>query len=105
MGCVVTQPLAFVQCLVDESDLTLLQIPKSAVHELGGFRGGAGGEVVPFDQRGSQAAGGSIEGASDSGDAATDDDHIEGGLTQSAQGIVSVEGGGVHGAGAYVGCS
>ncbi len=77
MGCVVEQPLALGQVLVDQLVLVLLEVAQSPVHELGGLRRSARGEVVLLDQCGPQAAARRVEGDARSGDASADDQEIE----------------------------
>ena len=77
VGRVLERPLAFVQRLVDEPELALLQVPQAAVHELRALRAGAGGEVVPLHQRGAQSAAGGVERHARAGDATADDEDVE----------------------------
>ena len=53
-GALRAQPLAFVQRLVHQADVAVLQVAQAAVHELRALRRRAGGEVVALDQRGAQ---------------------------------------------------
>ena len=53
--CVLEQEPAFDEALVDEAEFLLLEVAQAAVHQLGGFRRRAGGEVAPFDQAPSQS--------------------------------------------------
>ena len=77
MRGVVEQALPLAQVLVDEEVLLLLQVAQAAVHELGGPRRGAGGEIASLDQRRAQPAGGAVQRHPGTGDAAADDDHVE----------------------------
>ena len=56
-GALRQQPLAFVEGLVDQAVLALLQIAQPAVDQLRRLRRGARREVPGLDQRGSQAPG------------------------------------------------
>ena len=58
MRCILEQALTLRQVLVDEAELTLLEVADAAVDHLGGFRGGARGEVSLLDQRRTQAPAG-----------------------------------------------
>ena len=87
----VAQDLALPQGLVDEADLALLQVAQAAVHQLRGLRGGAGGEVVPFDQGGAQPTGGSVQGHARAGDPAADHEHVVGRVSQAVEGGGAVE--------------
>ena len=61
MRGVLAQSLAFVQRLVDQPDLALLQVAQPTVDQLGALRRGARGEVVALDQRRAQPARGGVE--------------------------------------------
>jgi hypothetical protein len=65
------------QRLVDQLEVTLLQVPQAAVDQLAGPARGAGGQVAGLHQGHSQAAGRGIQRGSRSGDAAPDDQHVE----------------------------
>jgi hypothetical protein len=51
---------------------------RTAVDELGGSGGGAGGEVLALDKADTEAAGGGVERDAATGGAAADDEHVEG---------------------------
>ncbi len=77
MGRVAAQPLPFAQCLVDESNLALLQVTNASVNQLGALRRGARGEVVALDESRAEAARRSVEGNPGAGDAAADHQDVE----------------------------
>ena len=85
MRRVLERALAFVERLVDEAELALLQVAEPAVHELRALGAGAGREVVALDQRGAQAPAGGVERHAGAGDAATDDQDVEAFLAESLQ--------------------
>ena len=90
--CVLAQPLAFVQRLVDQPHLALLQVAQAAVHELRALRRRARGEVVALDERRAQPTRRGVEGDADAGDASADHDDVEGLVAQSTQHVASIEG-------------
>ena len=92
------EDLALAQGLVDEADLPLLQVAQPPVDQLGRLARGARGEVVALDQGGAQAPRGGVEGHPHPGDAAADDQDVEGAVGQpiQARGAVEVSGSG-HG--------
>src|SRR4051794_9037614 len=47
---VAQQSAAFTQGFVNEAELAIFEIAETAVDELGGSAGGAGGEVAAFDE-------------------------------------------------------
>ena len=49
--CVLEQSLALAQVLIDEAELSLLQIAQTAVDHLGGLRTRARGDVAAVDER------------------------------------------------------
>ncbi len=77
VGSVLAESLALTQRLVDEAHVAVLQIAKTAVHQLGALRGGPRREVLGFDQRRGKAARCGIEGDADAGDAPADDQDVE----------------------------
>ena len=77
MRRVLERALAFVERLVDEADLTLLEVAQATVHELGALRARARREVVALDQRGAQAPAGGVERHPGAGDATTDHQDVE----------------------------
>ena len=91
MRRVLERALAFVERLVDEPDLTLLEVAQAAVHELGALRARARGEVVALDQRGAQAPGGGVERHPGAGDAATDHQDVEALVAESLEGRRPIE--------------
>ena len=74
---VLERALAFVEALVDQPELALLQVAQAAVHELGALRARARREVVALDERGAQAPAGGVERHAGAGDAAADHEHVE----------------------------
>ena len=70
------QHLALVQRLAHQPEGAVLEIAQAAVDQLGGGRGGAGGEIVLLDQQHAQAAAGGIPGQSGSVDAAADNGEV-----------------------------
>ena len=72
------EPLPLGQRLVDEAELLLLEVAQPAVDELGGARRRPGGEVAPFDEGRPQPPAGGGEGDPGAGDAAADDEQVEG---------------------------
>ncbi len=83
---VLERALALVQGLVDEADLTLLEVAQATVHELGALRARARREVVALDQRGAQAPAGGVERHPGAGDATTDHQDVELLVAQPADG-------------------
>ena len=82
---VLERALAFVERLVDQPELALLQVAEAAVHQLRALGAGAGREVVALDQRGAQTPAGGVERDPGAGDASTDDQDVEAFLTESLQ--------------------
>src|SRR2546427_2701619 len=78
MGRVVQQELALVQGFIDERKVAVLQVAQAAMHQLGGDAARAGGEVALVDQGNSKAAERSIERHPGAGDAAAQDQEVEG---------------------------
>ena len=103
MGGVLEQSLPFVQCLVDETDVAVLEVPQTAVDELGALRRGPAGEVVTLDERGAQAPCRGVERDAGSGDPAADDEHVELLVAESLEHRGAVERGSGHGADARAG--
>ncbi len=89
---VVAQPLPLPQGLVDESDVAVLEIAESSVHQLRALGRRAAGEVVPFDEGGAQPSRGRVEGHPGARDATPDDEQVEGGVLQLLQRAGTVEG-------------
>ena len=77
-GALVQQAAALGEGFVHELDVALLEVAQAAVDELRRLRRRARREVVAFDQRDRQAAGRRVECDAGSGDAAADDDEVEG---------------------------
>ena len=77
VGCVPEQSVPFVQGLVDETDVAVLEVPQTAVDELGALRRGPAGEVVTLDERGAQAPCHGVERDAGARDPAADDEHVE----------------------------
>jgi hypothetical protein len=63
--------------LEDETEVAVLEVADAAVDEAGGAAGGAGGEVLAFDEGDAEAAEGGIAGDTGAGDAAADDEDVE----------------------------
>ena len=82
---VLERALAFVERLVDQPELALLEVAEPAVHQLRALGAGAGREVVALDQRGAQPPAGRVERDPGAGDAATDDQDVEAFVTESPQ--------------------
>ena len=91
MRRVLERSLPFVEPLVDQAKLALVEVAETAVHELGAPRAGAGREVVAFDQRGAEPAAGGVERDAGAGDAATHHEQVEVGVAQPAQRVVALE--------------
>ena len=96
MGGVLEQSLTFVQRLVDEPDVAVLEVPQTAVDELGALRRGPAGEVVALDERGAQATCHGVERDAGAGDPAADDQHVELLVAQSLEHRGAVERGSGH---------
>ena len=64
------------QRLAHQAEGAVLEIAQAAMDQLGGGRGGAGGEIVLLDQQHAQAAAGGVAGESGSVDAAADDGEV-----------------------------
>jgi hypothetical protein len=94
---VAQQALAFVQRLVHQADVAVLEVAQPAVHQLGRLGRRARGEVVALDEGGAQAAGGGVEGHTGAGDAAADDEHVVGADAQAGEVVAAVEGAEGHG--------
>ena len=78
-----------------DADVAGGQVAQPSVGELGGPAAGAEGQVVGLEQDGVQAAGGGVEGDSDSGDAASDHHEVDGirALAQGGELAVAPRGG------------
>ena len=70
------QHFALVQRLAHQPEGAVLEIAQAAVDQLGGGRGGAGGEIVLLDEQHAQAAAGGVAGESGAVDAAADDGEV-----------------------------
>ena len=92
LGGVAVEEAALAEGFQDEGDVALFEITDAAVDELGTAAGGALGEVVGFEQERAQAAGGGIDGDTEAGGSAADDDDVPGGFLFQA----GEEGGAVH---------
>ncbi len=71
------QHLALIQRLAHQPEGAVLEIAQAAMDQLGGGRGGAGGEIVHLDQQHAQAAAGGVAGEAGAVDAAADDGEVE----------------------------
>ena len=92
MRGVVEEALAFVQGLVDEAEVPLLEIAQAPVDHLGRLRRRPRGEVGPLHQRRGQAPGGGVEGHAAARDPAPDDEDVEVLGAQPLDGLGPVEG-------------
>ena len=90
------EALPFGQRLVDQAELLLLEVAEPAVDELRRPRRRTGGEVAPLDERRPQAPPGGVEGHPGAGDAAPDDEHVEGLRAQSLEVQLPLPGVEVH---------
>ncbi len=88
---VVQEALALGQVLVDQPELTLLEVADTAVDHLGGFRRRARCEVPFFDQRRPQTPARCIERDARAGDPTTDDQHVELLVGEAAQRVVAMK--------------
>ncbi len=91
---------AFLERLVHQREIHLLEVAQATVHEFGGTTGRAGGEVALLDKTDGEPAGRGIEGATDAGDTAADDQHVEfalGHAFEVAPALLGVEGTGFGG--------
>jgi len=88
--------LALGQGLVDEAELLLLEVPQTAVDELGRAGRRAGGEVAPLHQGRPQAPTGGVERHAGAGDAAPDDEQVEGLRGQALEVLPPLAGVEVH---------
>ena len=70
------QDLALGKRLVHQTDGAMFEVAQAAMDQLGGGRGGAGGEVVLLDQQHAQAAAGGIARQPYTVDAAADDREV-----------------------------
>jgi hypothetical protein len=90
------ETLPFVQGLVHQAVIVLLQVPEAAVHELRRSRGSPGREVLSFDQCSPQPTGCRIERYAAPGDPAPDDEQVELVSGEPLQGVPAVEKRGGH---------
>src|SRR5262249_5096337 len=81
------QGLLLAKGLAHQLEVEELEIAQAAVDELGGLRGGAGGEVALLEERHGRSAEGEIAGYAGAGHAAADHDGVE------ARGVDSVQAG------------
>ena len=93
---ILEQQLALRECLVDESELALVEVAEATMHELGALAARARREVVPLHERGPQTTRRRVERDSDAGDAATDDEHVEVLVAKALQRAGPVERGARH---------
>ena len=91
MRRVLEDSLPFGEALVHQAELTLVEVPEPAVHELGAPRAGAGREVVPLDERGAKTAARGVERDARAGDAAPHHQQVEIGAAQPLQRIAALE--------------
>ena len=79
VGCeVIEEQAAFVESLPDEPEVELLEVAETPVNQLARSARGPGGEIPLLDQPHLHASGRGIERCTRAGDAATNDEHIEG---------------------------
>ena len=83
------QELALEQRLADQPEVEVLQIAQAAVHHLRGAAGGALSEVVALQQRHRITTRCRVERNAGAGDAAPDDDHVEGVLLDRLERVVA----------------
>ena len=91
MRRVLEDSLPFREALVHQAELTLVEVPEPAVHELRAPRTGAGREVVPLDERGAQTAARGVERDARAGDATPHHQQVEVGAAQPLQRIAAIE--------------
>src|SRR5688572_1354601 len=84
MGGEALQTLALGERLAHEGEVEELEIPQAAVDELGGERGGGGGEVALVDEGDGEAAQGELARGAGARHSAADDDHVVVGVGQRA---------------------
>jgi hypothetical protein len=91
---VVSQEAALVERFHDQWQVSLLEVPHTAVDKLGGAAGGSLAEIALFQEADGVAARRGVEGDADAGSAATDDRDIPGGLAgdQSVNRCIPIHG-------------
>src|SRR5437667_2096510 len=72
------QVLAFAQRLPHQPDFSVFQITQPAVNDAGGAAGGAGREIILFNDQGAFSAARTLAGNGHAGNPTPDDDHFEG---------------------------
>jgi hypothetical protein len=86
------QALALAKSLVDETDLTLLEISQTTVNEFRTFRRGARCEIVALDQCSGETSRSSIDCDPETGYSSPDDENIEYVSGQASSHLDPVEG-------------
>jgi hypothetical protein len=84
------QQVALPQCLPDELEVALFQVPQAAVNELGRPRRGTRRQVPGLDKADPQAPRRRVERGAGPGDTAADDQHVERPGRQRADGLLAV---------------
>ena len=90
--CIAQRVLTLVEPLVDQPELALLEVADAAVDELGRLRRRAGCKVVTFDEPGAQPTARGVERTPGTGDATTDDEHVELLVGEATQRVGAIEG-------------
>src|SRR5262249_42677675 len=75
---VAQEPAALAQGLADEADVAEFEVAEPAVDELGGGAAGAGGEVALVDEADAEPAEGGVQRDAGAGDAAAEEEEVEG---------------------------
>ena len=89
---VVEEALPLGQVLVDQAELTLLEVADAAVDHLRRLGRRPRGEVALLDEGGLQAPAGGVEGDPGTGDATPDDQDVELLVGEAAQRVVTAKG-------------
>ena len=79
---VLQQAPPLVQRLIDEPEIAMLEIAQTAMDQLRRFTAGAGSEVALVDQGDAKAAQDGVERHAGAGDAAAQDEQVEGSIRQ-----------------------
>src|SRR5579885_3180574 len=82
MGCVVQQPTALMERFVNAVEVALFQVTTAAVDQLRRSTAGAGGKIAFVDEGDTQAAQHRIESNTRAGDAAAENEQVEGPVGQ-----------------------
>ena len=81
----IVEPPALAQGLEHQGDVALLEVADAAVYELGAAARRALGEVAPFQEQRPIPPGRRLDGAAQAGGPASDDEHVPGLVSQTAQ--------------------